>query len=62
MAGFAHVAKAVARSSTYKNKVARVMREAKAGTLHSGSAKGPLVTNRKQQIAIALSEARKAAS
>ena len=29
----------------------------KAGTLHSGSKKGPVVTNRKQAIAIALSEA-----
>ena len=29
----------------------------KAGTLHSGSKKGPIVTNRKQAIAIALSEA-----
>lgn len=32
----------------------------KAGTLHSGSAKGPVVTNRKQAIAIELSERRKA--
>jgi hypothetical protein len=30
------------------------------GTLHSGSKSGPVVTNRKQAIAIALSEARKA--
>jgi hypothetical protein len=29
----------------------------KEGTLHSGSKKGPKVTNRKQAIAIALSEA-----
>ncbi len=29
----------------------------KQGTLHSGSKKGPTVTNRKQAIAIALSEA-----
>jgi hypothetical protein len=29
----------------------------KEGTLHSGSKKGPLVTDRKQAIAIALSEA-----
>jgi hypothetical protein len=28
----------------------------KAGTLHSGSAKGPIVTKQKQAIAIALSE------
>lgn len=29
----------------------------KQGTLHSGSKSGPVVTNRKQAIAIALSEA-----
>lgn len=29
----------------------------KQGTLHSGSKSGPLVTNRKQAVAIALSEA-----
>ncbi len=40
-----------------QRKVAKVMREAKAGTLHSGSKKGPKVTNPKQAIAIALSEA-----
>lgn len=40
-------------------KVATVMREFKAGTLHSGSKKGPTVKNRKQAVAIALSEARK---
>lgn len=36
------------------------MHEFKEGKLHSGSKKGPEVTNRKQAIAIALSEARKA--
>lgn len=36
------------------------MEEFKAGTLHSGSKKGPKVTNRKQAIAIGLSEERKA--
>ena len=41
-------------------KVKTVMHEFKAGKLHSGSKKGPLVTSRKQGIAIALSEARKA--
>ena len=41
-------------------KVGKVMREMKAGTLHSGSKTGPPVTNRKQAIAIGLSEARKA--
>ena len=39
-------------------KVERVMREKKAGTLRSGS--GRKVTSRKQAIAIGLSEARKA--
>lgn len=33
----------------------------KEGELHSGSKKGPIVTNPKQGIAIALSEARKSA-
>jgi Family of unknown function (DUF6496) len=42
-----------------KGKVAKVMHELKAGTLHSGSKKGPVVTDPKQGIAIALSEARK---
>ena len=37
-------------------KVGKVMHEYKAGTLHSGSKTGPTVTNRKQAIAIALSE------
>lgn len=39
-------------------KVKKVMREFKAGELHSGK-KGPVVKNRKQAIAIALSEAGK---
>ena len=37
-------------------KVGKVMKEYKAGELHSGSKKGPAVTSRKQAIAIALSE------
>ena len=41
-------------------KVRKVMREYKAGKLHSGSKKGPMVKNPKQAMAIALSEARKA--
>jgi len=43
-----------------RNKVKKVMHEYKAGTLHSGSKKGPKVTSRKQAIAIALSEQRRA--
>jgi hypothetical protein len=38
-------------------KVRKVMREFKEGTLHSGSKKGPVVKDRKQAVAIALSEA-----
>jgi hypothetical protein len=37
-------------------KIHKVMGEFKRGKLHSGSKKGPLVTNRKQAIAIAMSE------
>lgn len=43
-----------------ESKVEKVMREYKKGELHSGSKKGPEVKNRKQAVAIALSEARKA--
>lgn len=42
-----------------KAKVEKVMHEFKAGKLHSGSKKGPEVTNRKQAVAIALSESRR---
>lgn len=42
-------------------KVGKVMHEFKTGALHSGSKTGPRVTNRKQAIAIAISESRKAA-
>jgi hypothetical protein len=37
--------------------VKQEMEKFKAGTLHSGSARGPLVKDRKQAIAISLSEA-----
>lgn len=43
----------------HANKVAKVMDEWKAGTLHSGSKKGPKVTSRKQAVAIALNSARR---
>lgn len=43
-----------------KAKVKKVMEEYKEGKLHSGSKKGPVVSDRKQAIAIGLSEARKA--
>lgn len=54
-------AKAVAKKkpSKSKAKVEKVMHEFKAGDLHSGSKRGPVVHNPKQAIAIALSEARK---
>lgn len=39
-------------------KMGKVMHEYKAGELHSGSKKGPVVTNRKQAVAIAMSEAK----
>jgi len=38
-------------------KVGKVMKEYKAGTLNTGSKKGPIVKNPKQAIAIALSSA-----
>lgn len=41
-------------------KVGKVMGEFAKGNLHSGSKKGPEVTDRKQAVAIALSEAKKA--
>lgn len=44
------------------NKVRKVMEEYKEGKLHSGSKHGPEVTNRKQAVAIALSEQRRAKS
>jgi hypothetical protein len=43
-----------------QEKVHTVMGEFKRGKLRSGSAKGPPVKDRKQAVAIALSEARKA--
>ncbi len=39
-------------------KVSKVMKEFGKGDLHSGSKKGPVVTNPKQAVAIALSEAK----
>ncbi len=43
-----------------RKKVKKVMREFEKGELNSGSKTGPKVTSRKQAIAIALSESRKA--
>ena len=47
------------KESKAEKKIGKVMGEFKKGDLHSGSKKGPLVTNPKQAIAISLSEARK---
>ena len=53
------MAKKASRSSvTARRKIRKIMEEEKEGTLRSGS--GKKVTSRKQAIAIALSEARKA--
>jgi hypothetical protein len=38
----------------------QTMKEWKAGKLHSGSKKGPVVKSQKQAVAIALSEEKKA--
>lgn len=42
-------------------KVTKVMSEFSKGKLHSGSKKGPMVTSRKQALAIGISEGKKAA-
>jgi hypothetical protein len=47
-------------AQTRRGKIQRVLSEYKSGDLHSGSKSGPKVGSRKQAIAIALSEARKA--
>lgn len=47
------------KKSKGKKKIEKVMKEFKHGELHSGSKKGAIVTNPKQGLAIALSEARK---
>jgi len=48
------------KSPTGREKIRRVMKEYKAGTLRSGSKHGPPVKSRKQAIAIAISEQRRA--
>jgi hypothetical protein len=45
-----------------QDKIQKVMHEFKHGKLRSGSKKGPKVKSRKQAIAIAMSESRKAKS
>jgi len=46
------------RSVEKSPKIHKVMHEFRHGTLHSGSKQGPKVTNRKQAVAIAISEAK----
>lgn len=46
-------------NSAQRGKVRRTMGEFSRGTLHSGSPGGPLVTKRKQAVAIALNQARR---
>lgn len=41
------------------DKVKKVMKEFKEGKLHSGSKKGPKVTNKKQALAIAINSERR---
>ena len=48
------------KKSKGKAKIEKVLHEMKEVKLHSGSKTGPVVTSRKQGVAIALSEARKA--
>ena len=51
------MAKQVPRTKAGKQaKVKSVLDEWKAGTLHSGSKKGPVVRSQKQAVAIALSQ------
>lgn len=42
-----------------EKKISKVMKEFNAGTLNTGSKKGPIVKSRKQAVAIALSKAGK---
>lgn len=48
------------KQSKAQKKIGKVMGEYKAGKLHSGGKKGPVVKSEKQALAIALSEAGKA--
>ena len=47
-----------ALKSRLSAKIHKNLKEMKAGKLHSGSRRGPLVKNRKQAIAIAASQVR----
>ena len=47
------------KAAPKKGKIEKVMREFAEGKLHSGSKQGPVVTSRKQALAIGISEAQK---
>jgi hypothetical protein len=47
------------KKSKVQKKIKKVMGEFGKGELHSGSKKGPVVTNPKQAVAIGYSESRK---
>lgn len=47
------------KKTVAQKKTSKVFKEFKAGTLNSGSKKGPVVKSRKQAIAIALSVGKK---
>ncbi len=47
------------KSNNYMDKIGKVMKEFKAGALHSGSKAGKIVGSRAQALAIAMSEAGK---
>jgi hypothetical protein len=46
-------------AAKHVDKIKKTMEEFKSGTLHSGSKKGPVVTNPRQALAIGLSEQKK---
>lgn len=54
------ISKKALKKKVAKRKIKKVMDEWKEGSLNSGSKKGPKVKSRKQAVAIALSEAKKA--
>lgn len=49
----------MAKKSKTQKKINKVMKEYGKGELHSGSKKGPVVTNPKQAVVIGYGEARK---
>lgn len=55
----AHCTKMEKKSDKERHKVKKVMKEYEENKLHSGSKKGPRVTNPRQAMAIALSEAKR---